>query len=162
MKVYHGSLNQVKKPTIERGRPSTDFGKGFYTTTNFEQAKRWALNKQKTEGGKTKAFVSTYEIDETLLNEEKFNIKKFDAPDAEWLSFVVDCRRAVTHTYDIVFGAVANDRIYTTITLYESQILTAEETVARLKVNDYYNQISFHTDIAIKELHFIESEEVNK
>lgn len=160
MKVYHGSLNQVKKPTIERGRPSTDFGKGFYTTTNFEQAKRWALNKRKTEGGEAKAFVSTYEIEDNLLHDKKYNIKKFDAPEAEWLSFVVNCRRAVAHSYDIVFGAVANDRIYTTITLYESQILTAEETVARLKVNDYYNQISFHTDSVINELHFIESEEI--
>lgn len=160
MKVYHGSLNRVKKPIIERGRPSTDFGKGFYTTTNFEQAKRWALNKQRTEGGNAKGIVSIYEIDDNLLDNKKYSIKKFGAPDGEWLSFVVSCRRSITHQYDIVFGAVANDKIYTTITLFESQVLTADETVARLKVNDYYNQISFHTDNAIKELRFVESEEV--
>jgi hypothetical protein len=160
MKVYHGSLNQVKNPTIEKGRTSTDFGKGFYTTTNFEQAKRWALNKWKMASSEAKAIVNTYEVDDNLLNNARYNIKIFEIPDEEWLTFVVNCRKSMPHTYDIVFGAVANDRIYTTITLYESQILTAEETVARLKVNDYYNQISLHTNMAIGELTFIQSEEV--
>jgi hypothetical protein len=160
MKVYHGSLNRVKKPNVDRGRPNTDFGKGFYATTNFEQAKRWAINKQKTIGKEAKAIVNTYEVDDNLLNDERYNIKKFDSPNGEWLSFVISCRRFVPHQYDLVFGAVANDKIYATITLYESQILTAEETVARLKVNEYYNQISFHTNEAINELKFIGSEEV--
>jgi len=160
MKVYHGSLNQVIRPNIEKGRPSTDFGKGFYTTTNFEQAMRWAINKQKTTGNNAKAVVNTYEIDNNLLDNEIFNIKKFDSPDEEWLAFVVNCRNTVPHRFDIVFGPVANDKIYATITLYESKILSAEETVARLKVNPYFNQISFHSSKAIRELKFIRSEVV--
>lgn len=158
MKVYHGSLKHVKSPIVERGRTSTDFGKGFYTTTNIEQAKRWALNKQRTAGEDAKAIVNTYEINDNLLENTNYKIKKFTSPDKEWLSFVVNCRKSVLHEYDIVFGAVANDRIYATITLYESEVLTAEETVARLKVNDFFNQISFHSDEAIKELKFIDSE----
>ena len=160
MKIYHGSLNQVKKPIVERGRSSTDFDKGFYTTTNVEQAMRWALNKQNTLGGNAKAIVNIYEIDDNILDSKKYKIKKFDRPDGEWLSFVVNCRNDMSHDYSIVFGAVANDRIYATITLYESGILTAEETVARLNVNDFFNQISFHTNEAIGELKFIESEDV--
>lgn len=162
MKVYHGSLYHVKNPITERGRTSTDFGKGFYTTTNFEQAKRWALNKQKTAGDDSKAIVNTYEVDENLLENKKYRIKKFNSPDAEWLSFVVSCRKSVLHDFDIVYGAVANDRIYATITLYESNVLTAEETVARLKVNDFFNQISFHNDKALKELKYIDSEIVTE
>ena len=90
MKVYHGSLHQVKKPNAEKGRPSTDFGKGFYTTTNFEQAKRWALNKQRTAGGDAKAIVNIYEIDDTLLDNKKYSIKKFDSQNQKWLSFVIN------------------------------------------------------------------------
>ena len=33
----------VKSPNIQKGRKATDFGKGFYTTTNFEQAKKLSL-----------------------------------------------------------------------------------------------------------------------
>jgi hypothetical protein len=162
MKLYHGSLAPVDKPNIEQGRLSTDFGKGFYTTTNFEQAKKWALYKQKNAKEEVKAIVNTYEVDDKLLYNEKYNIKKFDSPNEEWLSFVVNCRKSMLHNYDIVFGAVANDKIYTTITLYESQVLTAEETVARLKVNEYFNQVSFHCQEAANELTFVESIEVSK
>ena len=158
MKVYHGSFNYVKKPTVGKGRLNTDFGKGFYTTTNFEQAKRWALNKQKTAGGEAKAIVNIYEVDDNLLGNKKYKTKRFNSPDEEWLTFVVNCRKSKSHNYDIVFGAVANDKIYTTITLYESQVLTAEETVARLKINDFFNQISFHNNEAINELKYLDSE----
>ena len=162
MKLYHGSLTSVGKPNIEQGRSSTDFGKGFYTTTNFEQAKRWALYKQKNAKREAKAIVNTYEVCDKLLDNEKYRIKKFDSPNEEWLSFVVNCRKSILHDYEIVFGAVANDKIYATITLYESQVLTAEETVARLKVNEYFNQISFHSQEAADELAFVESTEVSE
>jgi len=160
MKVYHGALCQVEKPIIEEGRPSTDFGKGFYTTTNFEQAKRWALYKQKNAKGEVKAIVNTYEVEDNLFESKKYKIKQFESPNEEWLSFVVNCRKPVLHDYEIVFGAVANDKIYTTITLYESHVLSAEETVARLKVNEYFNQVSFHSQEAANELIFTESIEV--
>lgn len=80
MKVYHGSLNQVKKPTLERCRSNTDFGKGFYTTTNIEQARRWALNKQKTAGGDSKTIVNIYEVDDYLLQNRKYKVKAFNRP----------------------------------------------------------------------------------
>ena len=38
MKLYHGSTVAVRRPNIHKGRKATDFGKGFYTTTSFEQA----------------------------------------------------------------------------------------------------------------------------
>ena len=61
MKLYHGSTVAVKHPNFQKGRKATDFGKGFYTTTNFEQAKKWALLKQKREQA-PKAIVSVYEV----------------------------------------------------------------------------------------------------
>ena len=49
MRLFHGSTVTVKRPNIQKGRKATDFGKGFYTTTNFEQAKKWALLKKNRE-----------------------------------------------------------------------------------------------------------------
>lgn len=43
MKLYHGSTVAVRRPNVQKGRKATDFGKGFYTTTSFEQARKWAL-----------------------------------------------------------------------------------------------------------------------
>ena len=157
MQLYHGSTNHVKKPNVSKGRTSTDFGKGFYTTTNFEQAKSWACSKQKMMGADAVAIVNTYEVDNDLLKNKNFNTKSFTSPNSVWLSFVVDCRKEIPHSFDIVFGAVADDKIYTTITLFESKILTAAETVARLKVNEFYNQITFHSKEAVNQLTFISS-----
>lgn len=61
MKLYHGSSVVVRKPLIARGRKTTDFGKGFYTTTDFEQAARWARIKRERLGH-GKAVVSVYDL----------------------------------------------------------------------------------------------------
>jgi hypothetical protein len=160
MKLYHGSINRVKHPVILKGRTSTDFGKGFYTTTNFEQAKKWALSKKDTED--TKAIVTTYEVDDDLINKKDYHAKFFASPDEAWLTFVINCRKKITHTYDLIMGPVANDKIYATINLYEAGVLSVEATIAQLKINEYFNQISFHSDTAIKELKFVKSEEVTE
>ena len=67
MKLYHGSSVVVRKPLIARGRKTTDFGKGFYTTTDFEQAARWARIKRERLGY-GKAVVSVYDFDERFYN----------------------------------------------------------------------------------------------
>lgn len=41
LKIYNGSTFIVEKPSLEILNYKTDFGKGFYTTTDIEQAKRW-------------------------------------------------------------------------------------------------------------------------
>lgn len=57
--------------------------------------------------------------------------------------------------YDIVFGPVANDTIYRTFIAYEEGILTKEETIARIKVKKLYDQMTFTTEAALKELKYI-------
>lgn len=160
MKLFHGSTFHVRTPNISRGRESVDFGKGFYVTLNVEQAKRWALNKQRMAEKASPAIVSIYEMDKKILENKQYNTRIFNAPDEEWLTFVVNCRRGIPHSYDIVYGPVANDRIYATITLFESGVLSAETTIAQLRVNDFFNQISFHNENAIRNLHYIESLEI--
>ena len=49
MKLYHGSIVAVHEPKILTPARTLDFGKGFYTTTDFEQAKKWVQNKKRNE-----------------------------------------------------------------------------------------------------------------
>lgn len=42
MTLYHASNVEVRTPRIIRSTRMLDFGFGFYTTTNLEQAKRFA------------------------------------------------------------------------------------------------------------------------
>ena len=40
MKLYHSSTVIVKQPNLKILNYKTNFGKGFYTTTDLEQAKK--------------------------------------------------------------------------------------------------------------------------
>ena len=42
MILYHGSIVVVENPEIRVGDRYLDFGYGFYTTNNKEQAVKWA------------------------------------------------------------------------------------------------------------------------
>ena len=75
MKLYHGSTVTVQSPNIQKGRKATDFGKGFYTTTKFEQAKKWAILKRNREHGK-KAVVSVYEVPDNTVSYTHLDVYK--------------------------------------------------------------------------------------
>ena len=159
MRLYHGSTVIVRKPSIRLGRSNADFGKGFYTTSNMEQAVRWAHIKQERE--KTlRAVVSVFEFDETLLDNPELNVRRFSGADEAWLYFVTDCRKSRKHDYDLVLGPVANDKVFTTVNLFESGVLSAEAAILQLKAYKTYDQLSFHTTQSISTLQFIESMEV--
>ena len=163
MKLFHGSILIVKQPIILKEQRLLDFGKGFYTTTNQNQAERWATIKRKRLIKKTKSIVAIYQIPKDLFSNKKYKIKEFTKADAEWLDFVFNNRKIdKPHKYDIVIGPVANDTLYATLSLYEAGILTKKETIIRLKVHKLYDQISFHNKIVLKELFFFDSYEINK
>lgn len=61
MKLYHGSLQIVKKPEIRPPQRTLDYGSGFYTTTSLKQAEAWVKRRMKEEN-KTKGYVNIYDI----------------------------------------------------------------------------------------------------
>ena len=159
MLVYHGSNVEVRKPNILKSRKKTDFGRGFYTTTQKEQAEHWTSIKM--DRAKTgRRVVSVFEVGDELLTDPELKIREFHGPDEAWLNFVVDSRRGIEHDYDLVFGPVANDKVFTVVNLYESGVLDAPAAIAELKAYKTYNQLSFHTPRVIQALRFVESYEV--
>ena len=161
MRLYHGSNVEVRKPSLRMSRKKTDFGKGFYTTTNAEQAEHWTSIK--IDRAKTgRRIVSIFEIDDILLTDTNLKIREFHGPDEAWLNFVVDSRKGVQHDYDLVFGPVANDKVFTVVNLYESGVIDAAAAIAELKTYKTYNQLSFHTERVIGKLRFVGSYEVKE
>lgn len=157
MKLFHGSTVTVKQPSLRFGRANTDFGKGFYTTTNFEQAARWARIRRERSGSDS-AIVSIYETDDNLLQRKDLRIMEYHGATEEWLNFVVANRRtAPLHEFDIVLGPVANDNLYATISMYENGQLSVEAAIVQLKTHVLYNQVSFHTLHALSQIKFVES-----
>lgn len=155
MIVYHGSNLVVEKPRLIVQNKYLDFGYGFYTTTNKIQAISFAekVYKRKNEGTKQ---VSIYEIDEEKLFAE-CSVLRFDAPNEAWLDFVAENRSGNYEgdIYDVVYGPVANDDVYTTFTLYQAGALSKEQTLETLKIKKLYDQMVFATENALSFLKFV-------
>ncbi len=161
MKVFHGSLVQVGKPEIREPLHTLDYGKGFYTTTSYEQAEAWVKRKM-NENRTAVGYVNIYEFDELAL--EKYNALIFDKPSEEWVDFVMRNRteKGFLHNYDIVYGPVANDRVYAAFALFEGGILNKQELIKELKAYKLVDQYLFHTEISLQSLTFIKAEEVTR
>ena len=160
MILYHGSTELVDKPEIREGEVCLDFGVGFYTTTSFEQAERWARIKMRRKNVDI-GYVSVYEFDVENVKEDLI-IKRFERADEEWLSFVVNNRKGglIDSKTDMHIGPVADDNVYQSIRLFETGAYDAEYTVKKLKTEVLHDQWTLHTKEILKYLSFVEAKEV--
>lgn len=157
MKIYHGSTLVVDRPVILQNQRTLDFGQGFYTTSNRKQAEVWA-DKVMLRRNVTEKYLSVYEFD-CEAAEKDLKILKYKTADRDWLRFVCGCRRnkPIIPDYDMVFGAVADDTVYSVIQLHELGIYDEDEAIKRLKVQKLFNQILFHTEKSLEYCKFIEA-----
>ncbi len=159
LKVYHGTNCKFEKIDLTKSKNYRDFGTGYYCTILETQAISWAeqMHKRRNVGG-----VYVYEYD--LLLRDDLAIKRFTQVDKDWLEFVKSNRGngGLNHNYDIVIGPVADDNTFETIQLFTAGILTLNEAIKRLRYNALNNQISFHTDKAIRALKFIVRREISE
>ena len=158
MIIYHGSDVVIKEPKIFTANRFLDFGEGFYTTSSYEQANRWAQRVSDVRTSKNQ-IINFYDFDIEKAKKD-LQILEFDAPTSEWLHFVTACRRGKETglKYDMVMGPVANDNVYATVRFFEIGVYTEEEAIIRLKVEKIYNQILFHTDKALEYCIFMKHE----
>lgn len=156
MKVYHGSLCIVENPMILQPNRTLDYGKGFYTTTSENQSRKW-VERRMLENHATCGYVNIYEFDERKMSELKSLI--FSEPNEEWVNFVMANRTKndFMHDYDIVYGPVANDKVYLQFGLYEAGIISVDTLIRELKTYKLVDQHLFHTNKALTALHFIEA-----
>jgi hypothetical protein len=138
--LYHGTTKRhadsILRDGIDpsRGEPNTDFGQGFYTTTNLTQAQEWAEAKASDTGDA--AVVLKLTIDRSALAALRDLV--FSRPTSDYWSLVERCRdqddapHPTGNDYDVVYGPVAKrwwgSKAYTTF--------------------PGYDQTSFHGDVA--------------
>ena len=158
-KVYHGSIEEVRRPEIRHPNRSLDYGNGFYVTTSYEQAKRLVERRMK-DNGVSIGYVNVYELNDEAIKCMKLLI--FEKTTEEWVEFVMKNRtqRGFTHDYDIVYGPVADDSVYTQFTLYEGGIISMPTLIQELKTYKLVDQYLFHTEKSLLAIRFVESKEI--
>jgi len=148
MELYHGTTQIIHEIDLTKGRHRTDFGQGFYLGSNLDVAQRWAKSRAVFSGN---PVVMKYTLDDGIFSDEKANPLVFDEPTLEWLNFVRDNRRKgkpdkqLRHTYGIVRGSIANDKVNFVVEDYLKEKITAEAAIARVKALPNVQQVSLHT-----------------
>lgn len=128
MKLYHSSTVSVEQPDTKHSRDYLDFGKGFYLTSIYDQAERYA---QRFVRRNRDAWLNSYEFN---FADGDWKVLQFDSYNREWLQFVSKCRAGKDDTdYDLVIGGIANDRVIQTLDRYFEGELSESDTLGLLK-----------------------------
>lgn len=174
--VYHGTISIHKDSLmtgidINKGYYSADFGQGFYTTGNYEQALRLAKDRTKAHNKLNKKelvypMVVSYNINKSELSSNSYKGLIFDSPDSKWKEFIYNNRvgnnfvvskyHNLNRKYDYVYGCVADSNITDMTKQIRLNQITYGVFADDLKPlkKECYNQLSFHSYESIKILDF--------
>jgi hypothetical protein len=150
--VYHGTNVLFDQVDLKHSKDKRDFGKGFYTTTMEEYAVNWAGNMYIRYGGEG-IFVMKFK----LTPSKELNIKTFYGLTREWLTMIKNNRMfgGTQHGHDIVIGPVADDNTMRTVALYVAGIYNEEMAIEQLRTYEPHDQVSIHSERALKCLEFL-------
>jgi Protein of unknown function (DUF3990) len=186
-KLYHATTSNCVEPlfngvNIEKSNLQTDFGQGYYLTTNLEQAKNWAFRKERDhnltemklqhKGIKSfaelvKGVILVYHLDVERLCYLSNII--FNEPDLEnWAEFVYRNRSENSmppnyklhnkdKKYDFVYGPLADStNIIGLAEDVDNQDIGLREFWNKILKDEYiknnYDQISLHSNEALETL----------
>lgn len=157
MKLYHSSNVVVEHPDILHSRKYLDFGRGFYLTSIYEQAVRYA---QRFKRRGQEAWLNVYDF--SMNEESKWNILRFDSYDKQWLDFVAQCRDGQdVGEYDLVIGGIANDRVIITLDRYFMGEISQDDALGILKFEKPNIQYCIRSERLLKEcLTYIKYEQI--
>lgn len=176
--LYHASYVPVKDIDLSLCADGKDFGKGFYVTTDYNQACRFvrtsikkALKNGVKVNKKNTGYISVY----NFTQNQNLCVFEFHNADKEWLHCVAIHRKKTLFSYlahnwelyDIIAGKIANDTTNQVLTTYINGLYgevgsdLADETAIRLLLpNKLSDQICFKTEKSLKSLTFSEVKEV--
>lgn len=154
MKLYHGTNVEFDQIDLMKSKPNKDFGRGFYLSADYAQAKDMAAAKmEQLEFGSP--IVLEYEADEAEW--ANLRVLRFDSYTEEWAMFILANRnntsKAPVHDYDIVIGPIADDRVGLQLWRYETRSIDLPTLVRNLQyMKGVTIQYFFGTERAINTL----------
>lgn len=156
MILYHGSNVEINVVDFTKSRPGKDFGIGFYLSADKQQAQEMAEKKALLLGGVP--VITSFLFDETaVLADSDVAYLRFEKYSLEWGYFIKLSRENKTrlqqHSYDIVYGPIANDTVGFQLRRLNAKIINTDQFVREIQLmgGETY-QYFFGTEKAIKYL----------
>ena len=173
MVIYHGSPFVIEKPELSKGKPTNDYGRGFYCTEDIEMAKEWACK-----GKEPPAYANAYELDTNGL--KILNLAEKPHTVLNWMSvllanrtFQLDLEVAVeVRDYllanfmppvaeaDVVIGYRADDSYFNYAETFVNNGLTVSRLNEALHLGKLGVQVALRTERAFSHLRFVRADEV--
>ena len=162
MLVFHGSDVRIEKIDLTKSEFFKDFGRGFYVTNIREHAYLRAIDVVKRRNS-DKPIITEFNYADTYPVTIGMNIKKFETVSKEWVEFIMLNRNRnishPAHTFDIVEGPIANDKMVIQIRLYEQGKISIEQLVEKLTYREPTHQICFCTLASLYALELVDDKE---
>lgn len=171
MHLYHGSYAAIEEIDLSRCANGKDFGRGFYLTSQLDQAARFvktSLVKAQNIGGADASQHHGFVSEFRYAPDRDLSVVVLSEANAEWLRFVsLNRRRALADLLaskvdemlkiaDIGVGKVADDGTNATITAYLSGLYgpVGEDRAAMMAISllmpeNLTDQYCFRTQAAI-------------
>lgn len=177
--LYHGSYTLVSDIDLSFCKPGLDFGKGFYLTSSYNQARSFVRSSVR-KAINLKRVPATFRLSDGVINVYRFHANSaltthfFQSADSDWLHFVAANRNSFLfpdlirkmNDLDIIGGKIANDNTARTLVLYIDGAYgtpgdpETDSTVIRMLLpNRLENQFCFRSPDAIASLEFVRSEQ---
>lgn len=155
MILYHGTNVHFNDINLKKSNNNKDFGKGFYLSEDLKQAEVMASFKVSLLGGDI--VINSYEVADDILEDQELNVKVFGEYSEEWAKFVFENRSSGTgvhsHSYDIVYGPIADDRVGLQIRKLQDGLIDFDEFMRKVKyMKGITFQYFFATEKAISKL----------
>ncbi|MBR5867157.1 MAG: DUF3990 domain-containing protein [Spirochaetaceae bacterium] len=179
VELYHASYVIVENIDLSLCADGKDFGKGFYVTTDYNQAYKFvktAIKKAYKNGIKLEnqntGYISKFKIAKDIT---QLRVYEFSEADREWLHCVAEHRKQNLflnkkrkwNDFDIIVGKIANDTTNQVLTAYINGLYgdvetdLADETAIRLLLpNKLSDQICFKTKKSFDFIQFVGAEKV--
>lgn len=172
--LYHGSDTIVGAPSLDKGRPNNDYGRGFYCTLHYDLACEWA-SKIKGRSG----FVNRYELQTEGLS--IFNLSKKEFTILHWITLLLKNRTFVlsspigmqardylltnfsvdTSKHDMIIGYRADDSYFSFAEDFLNNTISVQHLAKAMKLGKLGLQYVLTSEKAFSQLTFLEAEPVN-
>ena len=169
--IYHGSEKIVDKPIYGFGKKYNDYGLGFYTTEDFELAKEWSVDDNRS------GYANKYELD---LSDLKI-LDLSNASALDWISILLENRFFEVKStiskagkeyilknyhvdygkYDVIIGYRADDSYFMYANDFLNNSLSIEGLEKALKIGNLGLQIVLKSKKAFDRIKFLGYEEVD-
>ena len=172
--IYHGSPQIVEQPDLQKGKPTNDFGRGFYCTKSPELAKEWACP-IRADGFANRYELSVRELSLIRLNEEPYTMM-------HWLALLLDNRKVRVQSplgiraekflkdhflpdvsnADVIIGYRADDSYYSFARSFLNNSITYAQLKKAMHLGELGEQVVLKSDKALSRLKYRGAERVEE